>query len=462
MYIKLMNFTKRHNSTARPPENAVTTDYDIVFKIPTSINNPVIKLDTAGVFPAYNYAFIPDLQMYYYIEDVIVGNANIFELYLSLDALSTARPYILSSSSFVKYSTLNYNENLRDDRIVPTTEITTLLSTNTFTDLVSYSNPATNCWCLTTFSKTNGLCSYLISTNTLRYLTQKLTDDGTSIWGSIEQLFGDAKGSILSCQYVPFKLENLQQAHCVADNPSRIYLGDYDTTADGYEISNYCYQIADVIQIPSGVDRDFRIASPYCETKLYAPLIGCIDVALDEYQDANFISFKYVVNIANGNVAFILTKNGGDNVIASAGGNCSLSMPLAFQQLASGFNALVGAASIAAGLVSGGALTIAGIAGGVASFASSLKKTSTSIGSFSGNFSANMDNKMRLSIFKHSISENPSNMASLYGRPCGKVVLLSTLETGYVQTLEFHLLAPLDAAIINAVESLMDSGVYLE
>lgn len=456
--IKLLTYVKRHNSTGRPSPDAVGDTYDIVLKEPTSFNNPVIKLDLPAK-PTANYCVISDWNAYYFISDIICDNNRIYELHLEIDVLATASAYIKSSSAFVKYSSSNYNENLRDDRILACTDITVLTSENNFTDMVRYANDATYCWCLTTFSKTDGLCSYMLSTNQVRTLTQKLTDDGTSVWGSIEQLFGDAKGSIIACQYVPFKLENLQHAGCVADSTTRIYLGDYDTLVDGYRFNSYCYEITDIISIPSGAYKDFRIASPYQEAKLYVPLVGCIDVALDEFQDRNAIGFQYVVNLANGNVAFALENHA--HIISTHAGNCSMSMPLAFQQIASGINAIIGAASIVGGIASGGALTIAGIAGGVASFASSFKKTSTTIGTFSGNFSANMYNKMCLTVFKRSVSEEPANFATLYGRPCGKVLPLSGL-TGYVQTCQFALSSPFDEAITNAVNQYLDNGIYLD
>ena len=464
MRIQVWNYIKKLNSTARPDSATPLAEYNIVLKEKTSFNNPIFILNLEGSLPAFNYIKWVDLNQYYKVSDVVSMNNKIFEVHCEIDALATARPYIKNTSTFVKYiSDTNFiNSNLRDDRIIPTTDIEVLVSRNNFSDLVRYGNDATYCWCLTTFSETDGLCSYLISTNQVRYLTQKLTEDGTSVWGSIQQLFGDVKGSIISCTYIPFKLESLQDLQQnVADSPTRIYLGDYDTEVDGYKFYNYCREISDVIQIPSGTYRDFRISSPYQEAKLYVPLLGTLEISLDDFEDKSFIGFKYVVNLTNGNISFSLKH--GDEIISTHGGNCSLSMPLAYQQLANGLNTIIGAASLVAGVASGGALTIAGIAGGVASFASTFKKTTTTMGAFGGNFSANMDNYMRLSIFKHGISDTPDNIKSLYGSPAGKVVNLSQVSEGsYIQTLQFSLAAPFDEVILSKVNNLMDSGVYLE
>ena len=274
-------------------------------------------------------------------------------------------------------------------------------------------------------------------------------------------MFRDAKNSLLDLHFVPIKLENLQAKNIVADNPSRIMLGDYDSGVDGYRFNTYLYEISDVISIPSGTYKDFRRCSPYTEAKLYIPLVGCMDVSLDEYADKNTMSFKYVMNLSNGNVSFILSKNGGDYIISTSSGNFTLQMPIVFQQYANAFNALAGAAIAVVGVASGGALTAAGIASGVASFASAFKKTTSALNSFGGNFSTSVDKKMRLTVFKHKCSEEPENLRVLYGRPVGKIATLST-SMYYCQTVDYELSAPLDDGIIQAVNSKMDAGVYLE
>lgn len=462
MEIRFYNFQKKKNSTAQPPDSGYTSA-NIVFKKPTSINSPLIIYDNGGDFPYFNYAsmLFGEVRYYYFIEDLIILQNNLFELHLKIDSLATAKSYINNTSAFVKYSSSNYNEYLKDDRILPTVDFELLRTTNTFSDLVAYGNSSTYCWILTTFSTSNGLCSYLINTTTLEYLTAKLVQDGTSIWGNIKELFGDAKSSILSLNYCPFSLSALQMNNCVADSMSRIYLGDFDTLQDGYRFTSYCYTFSDLISLPSGLNKDFRICEPYSTAKLYLPLIGCVDIALNEFREYASIGFKYVVNLSNGNISVTLRNNGNRSILGTYSGNCSLSMPIAFNQYVNSFNAVVGLASVVAGVASGGALTVAGIAGGVASMASSFKKSTTTIGAFGGTFSANMENVAILTVFKQGVSDEPDNMTTIYGRPCGKVLSIGSL-TGYVECIDFHLSSYFDASVNEEVETLMNKGVYLE
>lgn len=459
--IKLWNFTKRHNSTARPSGTG-STSYNVVFKAPTSINNPVFIIDTGGTFPDFNYLEWDSKNLYYYIEDIVIQHNNLFELHCKIDVLATAKPYIMASSAFVKYSSSNFDPYLKDDRIVATSELSTEVGVTTLNEISTGFGTATSQWILTTFSDLDGLCSYAVNMNNIMYLSQKLTQDGTSIWGSIEQLFGDAKGSIVDLKMIPFTQSALQSANVIADNSSPIHLGDYDTGQNGFMVDQYLFEFSDVVSFT--MPDDFRRCSPYTDAKLFLPLIGTVDISLDEFTTGN-IGFHYVVNISNGNVSVQIQNGGGASSangrqIATYNGNCALSMPLAFQQI-NGLNAVAAAASAAAGIASGGALTVAGIAGSVAGMTSAFKHSTSVTNSFSGNFAGAGGNKVRVMLFKHGVSEEPANMATLYGRPCNKVLSLSSL-TGYCQTSQFSLMAPLDDGMVQAVNAAMDSGVYLE
>lgn len=458
--IKLWNFTKRHNSTSRPTGSGFT-QFDVVFKTPTSVNNPIILLQSS-TFPNFNYMTIDTFNTYYYIDDIVINANNLFEIRCSIDALATAKPYIGTTSAFVKYSTSNFDEYLKDDRILATSELSTEVGVTTLNEISTGFGTATTQWILTTFSDLDGLCSYAVNTNTIMYLSQKLTQDGTSVWGSIEQLFGDAKGSIVDLKMIPFTQSALQTANVIADNSSPIHLGDYDTNQTGFIVDQYLYEISDVVTF--SMPTDFTRCSPYTQAKLFLPLIGTVDISLDEFT-SGIIGFHYVINISNGNVSVQIQNGGGPSSangrqIATYNGNCALSMPLAFQQI-NGLNAVTAAATAVAGIASGGALTVAGIAGSVAGMTNAFTRSTSVTNSFSGNFAGAGGNKVRVMLFKHGLSENPANMATLYGRPCAKVLQMNTL-TGYVQTSQFSLVAPLDNAIVQAVNAAMDSGVYLE
>lgn len=472
MKIRLWNFTKKHNSTARPSGLAYI-DVDVNFKRQTSINNPTFQLVWDGI-PQYNYIEISSLHTYYYIEDIQVGINNIFELICKIDALATARPYIIGSRAFIKYSSSNYDVYLKDDRIQPSAELQSLVSNNNFSALFNTHPEYTSSYSLLltvlngdSNSNEAGIRHYLINATVLRYLCENIANHGDSIIGGVKQVFADAKDSILKLQLVPWSVDGLQSAQIIGSNTAPISIGTYDTGQEGYIIgANAVYSSDDFIDIPSRPD-DFTRVEPYCEAKIHIPLIGTYDLSLSELADTNRLYFRWFANIASGKACCIIWKGNADinnsnvKIIGSYDGNINADVPLGFATSQNPIGALAGGVSLAAALLGSGALTIGGIAASVASFASYFTKQASVINAFGGNASAKDNLKLSVYLMKRGLSEDPDNLRILYGRPCGKVLDISSL-TGFVQTSQFELSAPLDDGIIQAVNSKMDAGVYLE
>lgn len=475
MEIRLLNYSKRHNSIARPDftsEYTIYDSFDIHFKRPTSLNNPVILLDTLGEgFPDYNYAVLPELRTYYFVDDIVIGNNNVFELHLSLDALATARPYIKASSCFAKYCSDDryINQYLRDDRVLAATSQTTLIASNNFSSHIrnnSYSS--TSCYLLTTVGKDEGLTTYLVSYTELKYIYQRILDDSDGIIGGLSQLFSDAIDSIINLQLTPFSLTGLQAAGCCSSGKGTVWLGNYDTGQTAYVIdANVPYEASDFVDIPSGTPTDFRRCEPYCDAKIHIPLLGVHDFSLSDVADVNRIYFKYICEVVSGKCTCILYKG---NVslsdatakpIATYEGSVNQQLPIAITH-SNNPTGILGAGVGVASAFLGGAFTVAGIAGAVASFASQFAKQTSVMGAYGGNAAWKDSPRLSIIVNKHDVSVEPSALKTLYGQPSGQIIPTLSDVTGFIQTEEFHLLAPLDATIINTVESFMDTGVYLD
>lgn len=474
MLIRLYTFTKKHNSTARPADSSPYHELDVYLKRNTSINAPTFLLDFEGVIPDYNYLVIPSMRMYYYIDDYVLGNNNILEIVCKIDSLATARPYIKAGSAFVKYSSSNFNVYLKDDRIQPTAELTSLVSNNSFASDINTNPEYTSSYSflLTVLNgdpdgNEAGIKHYLINATVLRYLCKRLVADGDSIIGGTKMIFADAKDSIINLQLVPWSLSGLQRADIIGNNPTEIYLGDYDTGQTGYVMdANATYEVNDFLSLPALPD-DFTKIEPFCEGKMHIPLIGTFDFSLSEVADVNRIYFRYICNIASGAATCIVYKGNADinntnvKIIGSYNGSVNADVPLGYAVSSNPTGGLTGALSLAAAAFGSGAITVGGIAGAIASFASYFTKTASVINSFGGNTSAKDNVKLSIYVMKRGLSEQPDNLRILYGRPCAKVLPLAEL-TGYCQTSQFELMAPLDDSIVQEVNRLMDTGVYLE
>ena len=469
MQLQLWNFTKKHNSIARPEGSAVRT-LNFVFKRNTSINAPILLIDDGGSIPQANYCVIPELHMYYYIDDVVIGNNNVVELVCKLDSLATARPYILASTAFVKYSSSNYDPYIKDERIQPTSDIETLVKYNNFTGQIARpTNTGTYCYLFTTVNK-SGVTSYVVSWNTLKYIGDEIIGHAGDIIGNLKQYFSSAKESILKVQCIPWSLSTLQTTGVCDSIASYIQIGSHNTTIEGYAVdSSGIFVSSDSIDIPSRPDNFTRI-EPYCEGKMHLPLLGDVDLSLSELQDVNKLYFTYISNIFSGDTTCIVYKGSSDidsaKIITTASGNVNYELPLGYIAQMNPTGSITGiggvGTAIAAVATGGSAAVVAGgIGAAVASFGSYLTKTSSSIGAYGGNASAFDTVKLSVVVYKHGLTEDPDNIRILYGRPCGKVLSLANL-TGYCQTSQFELAAPFDDGLVQEVNRLMDAGVYLE
>lgn len=72
---------------------------DINLRRGVDISAPVLRLQLAVDLSGYNYAHIPDLNRYYFINDVESVTLDIWQLRLSVDVLETYKADILASNA---------------------------------------------------------------------------------------------------------------------------------------------------------------------------------------------------------------------------------------------------------------------------------------------------------------------------------------------------------------------------
>lgn len=125
MNATVYKFTKDTRSTARPTGGTSITG--IVFKENTSRENPVLKITAAALNSDYDWNYIHILGAYYYINDIVFVNNDIFELHCSIDVLATYKTEIEASTQYIVRSTnSNYFNGYINDTAYPmTNSITT-------------------------------------------------------------------------------------------------------------------------------------------------------------------------------------------------------------------------------------------------------------------------------------------------------------------------------------------------
>jgi len=73
-----------------------------------SIMNPVIRFDTDQIM-RYNYAYIPELQRYYSIDDITVFRQGVTDVTMSVDVLMSFRRDILNTVAVVDKQAMQIN-----------------------------------------------------------------------------------------------------------------------------------------------------------------------------------------------------------------------------------------------------------------------------------------------------------------------------------------------------------------
>lgn len=106
-----------------------------------SIMNPVIMIEVESI-PRYNYAYIPDLERYYMVDDITVYREGLIYITLSVDVLMSFKRDILSCIAVVDKQAMRENgdEYIDDGSLVTDNLMFTTLTEYTagFNDSVEY------------------------------------------------------------------------------------------------------------------------------------------------------------------------------------------------------------------------------------------------------------------------------------------------------------------------------------
>ena len=80
----------------------------------TSVLNPVIIIRSSDNIFSYNYMYIQEFERYYFIDDIISVNNNVWEIHAHVDVLETYANAILSNTAVIKRQANQYNLYLDD------------------------------------------------------------------------------------------------------------------------------------------------------------------------------------------------------------------------------------------------------------------------------------------------------------------------------------------------------------
>lgn len=115
MLIKLYTTKTPNNTIGKVLENE--TEYNIKFKSQADRTKPIVVLMSETIID-FNYAYIPDFNRYYFIENIEVTPNKIYNIFLRCDVLESFKNDILESSGFVNQQTTSnkyYNSDYQTE-----------------------------------------------------------------------------------------------------------------------------------------------------------------------------------------------------------------------------------------------------------------------------------------------------------------------------------------------------------
>lgn len=524
--IILYKFNKKPNSTAVPV--SAGTSYQCSMKTVSSLLSPVIDVaDTkmTGAIPLFNYAYIPDFDRYYFIDDVS-WSQGIWSLSIHVDVLGSFRSDIRNSRQYILRSASRYDENIPDTLYmtkassygksfeVSEYEGITSGSGRKYPNGVRFFFPKNNSYGYTSTyfncsytdgdfvvgivgNNTAGVTYYSFDNRAYKELISKITtlvpSSATDVSSALANSIVDPLQYVVSVRWFP------QVITSSGTKVTNITIGGYpvDLNYGGYVldasdvISYHC-----TVDIPTRSDmRAYMKLSPFRELSLVFQPFGVIPLDSTKLYNSSSILIEWIIDYTTGSAVLNVyrgtqTYENREGLIYSTSTEYGVDVPISTLKLdwkaglaisamqwlgqKTGWSSGPTGEQVLDGLIAEGAVTQADLdAAGIKTdiTAQSMYNTvmdfsAAALGQLSttgaiGSFLGYMYNKPRVEAWFNYQVEYDDDR---FGRPLYQTVLLSNLS-GYTvcqsPTITFTVKNPLEMEQI-AVLRMLSSGVYLE
>lgn len=479
------SFSKKRNST-KQPTTELSDSRNVKLKDFTSADAPTFIL-TGNEFN-YNYAEWD--SRYYLITDIRSLHNNLIEVDCILDVLATYKSYILASTQYVCYSSSLSSVWLEDSRVP------SLSKSNSISEGANFNIFSKTGTYILSVNGENGCVLYLMTETKLKQLLQNvstwrstaeseflngLTAPGSDIVVATENLYtviarsgafgnaySEAPNCIRSCIWIPFK----PSIFTVTDANKEIYLGQFPTGVYADAISSEPYSNYSNITIPWHYSDWRRVTNE--SLSLYLPLVGTVSLNSENIVNQIAIMVRYSVTPTDGCIAYEILA--GSNVIGTYGASCAANYPIGISQQASAgdiINSVLSGAektinSAVNSSISPLSMTAAGAQAAFQTLVTAYDITKTTysnnntcIGGIGGGAGSGLDLVALLTnIYRETVIE-PSAMLHTMGVPTMKPTALSSLS-GFCQCANAHVDAPAMAYELDAIDSYLNSGFFIE
>lgn len=315
MVITTYSFAKDKKSTKRPSSGG--TNYNIVLKENTSVDNPTFILTHDGV-PTFDYCHW--IFGYYFVEDIKLQSKDVYEINCKLDVLATYRDDILNSTQFVLRSTSDYSLDIKDTEILPKlNQSKTELDTNCslFDEFGSYIVRIIGKGSVNNF-RSYGISTFVVNTSELTRLINKVFDnqifnktspfDLSDVTEVLKCLFCNPSSYLLSINWIPV------DAGLLGVLSEEVHFGYYPTTITCTLLQQETVENTTVLNTFTRVFGDFRdFDENFTQFELSLPCVGIIPInASDAYSG---LTVKTYIETLTGTLIYNIFRNDNNALI---------------------------------------------------------------------------------------------------------------------------------------------------
>lgn len=452
---------KRKNSTIIPGNSSGTTIH-VDLKGDCSVQSPTLLLRISNP-SAYNYCYIPEFNRYYFISDWVAMNSTQWECTCKVDVLASFKSDIKAIRAYVVNSASFYSPLITDNRI-PIDNATRIIERNGSSTSTPFSGSRS--FYLTVLGggadrSTPFSSTYELTKAQAAGIANYLSNVSGDIMNDLKEQFGNVFGCVISGVMIP-----ANTARTSGSDGAQINLGKYNSGASGKLLSSHILNGLWEIEIPWQTD-DFRRNSPYTDIALYLPFAGVSHINPIDLINNTFVHIEASLNLLTGDVLYEVGGSDGalvDSMIGIYSGNCGQKVPIT-QYIGNAAGQIQGIAQMAAGAATAFFNPAAGgaqLASGVINTAiASMEYTPSILGGNSGGLGEEFGYSPKLIMRYHPTSVEPDTITSTLGRPAQRVANLSALH-GYVQTSGASVGGTMTDNEKREINSLLDSGIYLE
>ena len=463
--VNFYTLSKRDNSTKQPIGTG--DEQNCILKDGCGILNPTIKLDIgrASDPAAYNYAYIPEFNRYYFIEEWYFENA-LWTASMRVDVLATYKSAIGSASLYVLRAYGDYDGSIIDN-LYPTKTGCTFDKDN------SVSNPwnTTGLFVVGIVTQDAAFGSmdyYVMTAAELRTMCLALTDPTTIIDSTYDFDLMDASAGlqlslvdpmqyIKTCVMLPVSvgdITNLGTAGTI-----NVYRWPAGTGQKVYPTSRIYKSLTFTIKKhPDATSRgSFLNSAPYTNVTLTIPPFGCIDIDSSVTCNATYLYVDIEVDPITGKGILIIKCN--DIILNRI--EAQIGVPISLSSVTRDY---IGAASSALGTIGGlvgGAMSgnIGGAIGSLAGIGNSIESLmprANTIGTTGAFAALHGDVRLDFQFFRPVNDDRVHN-----GRPLCQMKTLSSLS-GYMLIQDGDVETSGTATEDAKVRAYLEGGFYYE